>query len=55
MKTRKVLYADDGMILTDGVHYGKVIFVGDGKTAEDYYEITEPEYEAIVAAEEEAT
>lgn len=55
MKTREVLYADEGMVLTDGAHYGKVIFVGEGKSAEDYHEITEAEYEAIMSAEEGAT
>lgn len=55
MKTREVLYADDGMVLTDGAHYGKVIFVGDGKSAEDYTEITEAEYETIMAEQENET
>lgn len=53
MKSREVLYADDGMVLTDGTHYGKVMFLGSGRSAEDYYEITEAEYEAIMGAEEE--
>lgn len=55
MKSREVLYADDGMVLTDGTHYGKVIFIGDGKTAEDYHEITETEYEAIMVEQEKET
>lgn len=55
MKTREVLYADENMILTDGTHYGKVIFVGEGKCAEDYYEITEAEYEAVIAEQEKLT
>lgn len=55
MKSREVLYADDGMVLTDGTHYGKVIFVGDGKSAEDYYEITEAGYEAVMAEQNKET
>ena len=43
MKTRTVLYADEGMVLTDGETYGKQIFLGDGKSAEDYRQITEEE------------
>lgn len=52
MKTRKILYADEGKVLTDGTHYGKQIFLADGVDESAYHEITEAEYEAIVAAEE---
>ena len=47
MKTRTVLYADPGMVLTDGETYGKQIFLGDGRSAEEYYEITDEEMAAI--------
>lgn len=47
MKERIVLYADPGMVLTDGETYGKQIFLGDGKSAEDYHEITDEEMAAI--------
>lgn len=43
MKERIVLYADDGMVLTDGEHYGKQIFLGEGVSAEEYREIPESE------------
>lgn len=53
MKERKVLYADDGKVLTDGETYGKLIFLAEGKNSFSYYEITEQEYQEILKAEEE--
>ena len=40
--------ADEGMILTDGNTYGKVIFLGEGRSADEFQEITEAEYETIL-------
>ena len=51
MKTRNVLYADAGMILTDGEIFGKVIYLGDDKDKADFYSITLEEYERIMAQE----
>ena len=51
--TRVVLTADEGNVITDGETYGKQIFLAVGETAEGYYEITEEEYLAIVAKEQE--
>lgn len=48
MKQRTVLYADDGMILTDGTSYGRVIFLADDKTEADFSEITESEYQKVM-------
>ena len=53
MKARTVLYADDGMILTDGTHYGKVIYLAEGVESSAYHEITEAEYNAKTVIEEE--
>lgn len=53
MKKRMVLYADDGMILTDGDTYGRIVYLSPEKDASAYREIPEEEYEAILAAEEE--
>jgi hypothetical protein len=53
MKTRTVLYADEGKILTDGELYGKTIYLAETKSADDFYEIDEAEYEAIMKAKEE--
>ena len=52
--TRVVLTADDGKVITDGETYGKQIFLAVGETAEGYYEITEEEYNEILAEQEEA-
>ena len=52
MKTKKVIYADEGKILTNGEIYGRVIFLADGLTEEGFYEITEAEYAEILNKEE---
>ena len=44
MKQRIILYADDDKILTNGEIYGKQIYLADGVSADDFYEITEAEY-----------
>ncbi len=49
--TRVVLTADEGKVLTDGENYGKQIFLAEDKTAEGYYEITDEQYQEIVAKE----
>ena len=53
MKTRKILYADEGKILTNGEIYGKQIFLADGVSEEGFREITEEEHEKIIAMQEE--
>lgn len=52
MKTRTVLYADDGMILTDGENYGKCIYLSENTDADKYYEITEEEYQQLMETTE---
>lgn len=49
MKTRMILYAEEGMVLTDGDVYGKEIYLADGKAYDDFYEISEAEYEKILS------
>lgn len=51
MKTRLVLYADEGKVLTDGEIYGKIIYIAEGASESDYHEITDSEYKEIVAEE----
>jgi hypothetical protein len=53
MKTRTTLYADEGMILTDGEHFGKIVHLEIGADAKAWYEITQKRYEELLKAEEE--
>ena len=52
MKTRTVLYADDGKVLTDGENFGKQIFLAEGVSEDVFHEITDEEYEKILAESE---
>lgn len=45
------LTATDGMVLTNGEAYGKEIYLGCNDKAENWHEITEAEYEKILADE----
>lgn len=51
MKTRLVIYADKGKVLTNGETYGKSIFLAEGANIEDFYEIAQEEYNAILEDE----
>lgn len=44
--------ADQGKWLTDGENYGKTISLAKGVSVDDYYEITNEEYEAMTELEE---
>lgn len=48
-----MLKADEGMILTNGEIYGRVIALGKGDSADNYHEITEEEYQKILEENEE--
>lgn len=50
--TRIKLTASEGMVLTDGTDFGKIIFLAQGADASKWYEITEAEYEKIMAEQE---
>ena len=43
--------ASDGMILTNGIAYGKSITLGKNDDISNWYEITEAEYEKILLAD----
>ena len=47
MKSKTILIADEGMVLTDGEVYGKTIYLADGASVEDYREITQAEYDEL--------
>ena len=44
------LTAPDGHILTNGQAYGKEVYLGKNDKAENWYEITLAEYDAILEA-----
>ena len=56
MKTDKItqiiLTADDGKSLTHGEIYGKTVVLPEGADKNEWYEISEAEYETIQNAEE---
>lgn len=52
--TRTKITASEGMILTNGEIYGKEIFLSQTDVPYNYYEITEAEYETIMAEQEKA-
>ena len=47
---RKTITASEGHMLTNGVVYGLVIHLAEGMDGSDFYEITDEEYNAIIAA-----
>ena len=49
IETRTVLKADEGKILTDGEIYGRTIMLAEGRSADEFHEITEAEYNRIMA------
>ena len=50
--TLRKLTADEGMVLTNGEAYGKVIYLGIYDSAENWHEITDAQYAEILAAQE---
>lgn len=51
MKTRTILYADEGKILTNGEVYGVQIFLAEGESPESFYEISEEVYNTLMEKE----
>ena len=45
---RTILKAKDGYVYTNGTDYGKIIYLANGVSADDYHEITEEEYNKIL-------
>lgn len=52
MVKRTVLTADAGYILTDGNIYGKVIYLAEGRSEDDFSEISEAEYDEMLKQDE---
>lgn len=48
MKKMITLYADEGKVLTNGKIYGSTISLAEGLNGDDFYEITEEEYETLL-------
>ena len=53
MKTKLTLIADEGKILTDGTHFGRIVYLPSDDDGSAWHEITEAEYDAIMAAQAE--
>ena len=43
MKTRSILYADEGFVLTDGKAYGKIVYLAEGEDGSAWREVAESE------------
>lgn len=52
MTIREVITADEGKVLTNGEIYGRTIFLGSDDRVSNYREITQAEYDDILAKEE---
>lgn len=52
---RKTIKATEGHILTNGEVFGRTVYLAEGRSGEDFYEITDAEYEALQEAEEATT
>lgn len=51
--TQTILTAEEGHYLTDGQTFGKTVVLPSGKDAENWHEITQEAYDAIVKKQEE--
>ena len=52
MTTRIILYAEEGKVLTNGEIYGKTIYLAEGLDESGFYEISDEEYEKLMAEKE---
>lgn len=47
MRTRLILFAEKGMVLTNGDTYGTEIYLAEGEASDGYQEITQAEFDAL--------
>ena len=52
MAERTILRAGEGMVLTNGDIYGRIIYLAEGVDPDTFHSITEEEYETIMAEQE---
>lgn len=45
--TQIILTADEGMVLTDGKSFGKVVYLGKNDSQDNWHEITEEHAKAL--------
>ena len=45
------IVASDGMVLTNGKSFGRVVFLATGDSKNNWYEITEEQYNQIIENE----
>ena len=50
--TRIKITASEGMVLTNGTVYGKIVYLAQGKDPHSFWEISDAEYARIREAEE---
>lgn len=53
--TRIKLTASEGMVLTNGKGYGKIVYLAEGTSPQLFYEISDAEYARIQEDEEAKT
>ena len=46
------LIANEGMVYTNGEIFGSIIYLAEGVSTDDFYEITREEYERILEEQE---
>lgn len=51
VESQIVLLADEGKVLTNGITFGTVVYLGENDSAENWHEITHEEHEQIIAQE----
>lgn len=51
MKTRTIIIAEEGKVITNGTDYGTTIHLAEGADVSKYYEILLAEYETILERE----